>query len=212
MTPARCGATYTDGVGSDTVPRERKIFAGTEHRNHGVHATCTDTTLGRRRTAVRRRRPRDMTTLPVLTPPTRVVDDVAARPRYSLVVSSDREHRLAAQRLRYNVFATEPGFTGPDDGTGRDADRRALRPPAGPRRPHRHVRRLLPDASAGRGAESRRLLHGHRIRYRRTGSGRQPDRRDGPGLRAGRPSQRVGAHPDVGRHPALHPAHRLRMG
>ncbi len=64
-----------------------------------------------------------MTTLSVLTPPTRVVDDVVTRPRYSLVVSSDREHRLAAQRLRYDVFAAEPGFTIPDDGTGLDADR-----------------------------------------------------------------------------------------
>ncbi|WP_137724323.1 GNAT family N-acetyltransferase [Prescottella subtropica] len=31
-------------------------------------------------------------------------------PRYSLIVSSDREHREAAQRLRYRVFSTEPGF------------------------------------------------------------------------------------------------------
>ncbi len=45
------------------------------------------------------------------------------RSRYSLVVSSDTEHRTAAQRLRYDVFAAEPGFEIPDDGTGLDADR-----------------------------------------------------------------------------------------
>jgi putative hemolysin len=39
------------------------------------------------------------------------------------VVSSDRDHRVAAQRLRYNVFANEPGFRIPDAGTGLDADR-----------------------------------------------------------------------------------------
>ncbi|WP_084529880.1 GNAT family N-acetyltransferase [Nocardia crassostreae] len=45
------------------------------------------------------------------------------RSQYSLVVSSDAEHREAAQRLRYQVFAAEPGFTIPDNGTGLDADR-----------------------------------------------------------------------------------------
>ncbi|MFC7425466.1 GNAT family N-acetyltransferase [Nocardia tengchongensis] len=45
------------------------------------------------------------------------------RSQYSLVVSSDAEHREAAQRLRYQVFANEPGFTIPDNGTGLDADR-----------------------------------------------------------------------------------------
>ncbi len=45
------------------------------------------------------------------------------RSRYSLVVSSDSEHRTAAQRLRYEVFANEPGFRIPDNGTGLDADR-----------------------------------------------------------------------------------------
>ncbi|AYF78858.1 GNAT family N-acetyltransferase [Nocardia yunnanensis] len=47
----------------------------------------------------------------------------AGRSQYSLVVSSDAEHREAAQRLRYQVFANEPGFTIPDNGTGLDADR-----------------------------------------------------------------------------------------
>lgn len=45
------------------------------------------------------------------------------RSRYSLVVSSDAEHREAAQRLRFGVFANEPGFHIPDHGTGLDADR-----------------------------------------------------------------------------------------
>ncbi len=45
------------------------------------------------------------------------------RSRYSLVVSSDADHREAAQRLRYGVFANEPGFHIPDNGTGLDADR-----------------------------------------------------------------------------------------
>ncbi|SUA78817.1 N-acyl amino acid synthase, PEP-CTERM/exosortase system-associated [Nocardia otitidiscaviarum] len=45
------------------------------------------------------------------------------RARYSLVVESDAAHREVAQRLRYRVFADEPGFTIADDGTGRDHDR-----------------------------------------------------------------------------------------
>ncbi|MGW4249246.1 hypothetical protein ACWELQ_42980, partial [Nocardia sp. NPDC004722] len=44
----------------------------------------------------------------------------SGRSQYSLVVSSDAEHREAAQRLRYQVFANEPGFTIPDNGTGLD--------------------------------------------------------------------------------------------
>lgn len=46
-----------------------------------------------------------------------------SRPRYSLVVSSDRAHRLAAQRLRFDVFAAEPGFAIPSNPDGLDADR-----------------------------------------------------------------------------------------
>lgn len=45
-------------------------------------------------------------------------------PRYSLLVSTDREHREAAQRLRYRVFAAEPGFRLPAGmPPGIDADR-----------------------------------------------------------------------------------------
>ncbi|WP_040868625.1 GNAT family N-acetyltransferase [Nocardia exalbida] len=64
-----------------------------------------------------------MTISSVLTAPARATDSGEGRPRYSLVVSSDRDHRVAAQRLRYNVFANEPGFRIPDAGTGLDADR-----------------------------------------------------------------------------------------
>jgi putative hemolysin len=46
-----------------------------------------------------------------------------AATRYSLVVSADADHRLAAQRLRHDVFRAEPGFTLPDDGSGLDRDR-----------------------------------------------------------------------------------------
>ncbi|MGK8490173.1 GNAT family N-acetyltransferase [Nocardia asiatica] len=63
-----------------------------------------------------------MTISSVLTAPARATDSGEERSRYSLVVSSDRDHRVAAQRLRYNVFANEPGFQIPDDGTGLDAD------------------------------------------------------------------------------------------
>ncbi|WP_167477131.1 GNAT family N-acetyltransferase [Nocardia arthritidis] len=59
----------------------------------------------------------------VATFPARPADSGVERSRYSLVVSSDAEHREAAQRLRYQVFANEPGFHIPDNGTGLDADR-----------------------------------------------------------------------------------------
>ncbi|RJO75032.1 GNAT family N-acetyltransferase [Nocardia panacis] len=64
-----------------------------------------------------------MTITSVLTAPARPTDTGVERSRYSLVVSSDAEHRAAAQRLRYHVFANEPGFRIPDDGSGLDADR-----------------------------------------------------------------------------------------
>ncbi|QIS05367.1 GNAT family N-acetyltransferase [Nocardia brasiliensis] len=59
----------------------------------------------------------------VLTAPAPSTGTGTQRSRYSLVVSSDAEHRTAAQRLRYDVFANEPGFDIPDNGTGLDADR-----------------------------------------------------------------------------------------
>ncbi|MFR9752060.1 GNAT family N-acetyltransferase [Nocardia sp. 004] len=63
-----------------------------------------------------------MTISSVLTTSARPAVSGEERSRYSLVVSSDLEHRVAAQRLRYGVFADEPGFRIPDNGTGLDAD------------------------------------------------------------------------------------------
>lgn len=63
-----------------------------------------------------------MTTLSVLSSPSGNGESAAARSPYSLIVSSDAAHRTAAQRLRYDVFAAEPGFDIPDNGTGLDAD------------------------------------------------------------------------------------------
>ncbi|MBF6354847.1 GNAT family N-acetyltransferase [Nocardia higoensis] len=64
-----------------------------------------------------------MTLSSVLRAPAGPAESVAPRSRYALVVASDAEHREAAQRLRYGVFANEPGFVIADDGTGLDADR-----------------------------------------------------------------------------------------
>ncbi|RMI35428.1 GNAT family N-acetyltransferase [Nocardia stercoris] len=64
-----------------------------------------------------------MTTSSVLTAPARTSASGVAGPQYSLVVSSDAEHRIAAQRLRYQVFASEPGFDIPVNDAGLDADR-----------------------------------------------------------------------------------------
>ncbi|CAN3128200.1 GNAT family N-acetyltransferase [Mycobacterium sp. smrl_JER01] len=52
-------------------------------------------------------------------------ESASDHPRYSLLLCSDAESIEAAQRLRYDVFTTEPGFTLDDDGRsgGRDADR-----------------------------------------------------------------------------------------
>lgn len=57
-------------------------------------------------------------------PSTQAITHAApALPQYSLLVSADRVHREAAQRLRYQVFSAEPGFTIPTSPDGRDADR-----------------------------------------------------------------------------------------
>ncbi|TSE01004.1 GNAT family N-acetyltransferase [Skermania sp. ID1734] len=60
-----------------------------------------------------------MTTTSVIQPVQRLLDTQ----RYSLVVASDAEHREAAQRLRFDVFAAEPGFAIPSHPSGRDVDR-----------------------------------------------------------------------------------------
>lgn len=47
-----------------------------------------------------------------------------SHPRYSLLLSTDPELIVAAQRLRHQVFSTEPGFALPaEPGGGLDADR-----------------------------------------------------------------------------------------
>lgn len=46
-----------------------------------------------------------------------------AEPRYSLLLSNDSDHIEAAQRLRYDVFSSEPGFALAGRGDGLDADR-----------------------------------------------------------------------------------------
>src|ERR1700744_4075062 len=47
----------------------------------------------------------------------------SAEPRYSLLLSNDPTQIEAAQRLRYDVFSSEPGFALTGDSDGRDADR-----------------------------------------------------------------------------------------
>lgn len=46
-----------------------------------------------------------------------------AEPRYSLLLSTDPVHVEAAQRLRYDVFSTEPGFALTGQDAGLDVDR-----------------------------------------------------------------------------------------
>jgi putative hemolysin len=47
----------------------------------------------------------------------------SAEPRYSLLLSTDPAHVEAAQRLRYDVFSSEPGFALTGQGDGLDVDR-----------------------------------------------------------------------------------------
>ncbi len=47
----------------------------------------------------------------------------SAEPRYSLLLSTDPVHIEAAQRLRYDVFSSEPGFALTGDDAGLDVDR-----------------------------------------------------------------------------------------
>ncbi len=76
-----------------------------------------------------------MSTASVLIAPDRIDPDridpdrngttaTTAGPCYSLLLSTDPDLIVAAQRLRHQVFSTEPGFALPDDGgAGLDADR-----------------------------------------------------------------------------------------
>jgi putative hemolysin len=47
----------------------------------------------------------------------------SAEPRYSLLLSTDAAHIEAAQRLRYDVFSSEPGFALTGHAAGLDVDR-----------------------------------------------------------------------------------------
>lgn len=64
-----------------------------------------------------------MTMTSVLASPRLRSAPVLSGPRYSLFVSTDPEHREAAQRLRRRVFATEPGFRLPAGAGDLDEDR-----------------------------------------------------------------------------------------
>ncbi|WP_179468199.1 GNAT family N-acetyltransferase [Mycolicibacterium vinylchloridicum] len=64
-----------------------------------------------------------MSTAAVLIAPDQNETAALRGPRYSLLLSTDPTLIEAAQRLRYQVFTTEPGYALPADGDGRDADR-----------------------------------------------------------------------------------------
>ena len=64
-----------------------------------------------------------MSTAAVLIAPDRTDSAAPRGPRYSLLLSTDPTLIGAAQRLRHQVFITEPGYALPADGDGRDADR-----------------------------------------------------------------------------------------
>jgi len=62
-----------------------------------------------------------MSTASVLIPADQPTDATAG-PRYSLLLSTSADLIEAAQRLRHDVFGSEPGFSLPDAIDGRDAD------------------------------------------------------------------------------------------
>lgn len=64
-----------------------------------------------------------MSTASVLIAPDQTDAAALRGPRYSLLLSTDSTLIEAAQRLRYQVFTTEPGFALPAERDGRDADR-----------------------------------------------------------------------------------------
>ena len=63
-----------------------------------------------------------MSTASVLIAPDHTETRRSAGPRYTLLLTNDSAHIDAAQRLRYAVFSTEPGFALVND-AGVDADR-----------------------------------------------------------------------------------------
>ncbi len=64
-----------------------------------------------------------MSTSAVLIAADRPSVSATGTPRYTLLLGTDPTLVDAAQRLRYEVFSTEPGFALPDAPDGRDADR-----------------------------------------------------------------------------------------
>src|SRR4051812_7383616 len=64
-----------------------------------------------------------MSTASVLIAPDQNETAALRGPRYSLLLSTDPTLIEAAQRLRYQVFTTEPGYALPADSGGLDADR-----------------------------------------------------------------------------------------
>ena len=69
-----------------------------------------------------------MSTASVLIAPDHTETRRSAGPRYTLLLTNDSTHIEAAQRLRYEVFSTEPGFAFANDtGFGRRWWRGAVR-------------------------------------------------------------------------------------
>lgn len=64
-----------------------------------------------------------MSTASVLISDHNISDASGAAPRYSLLLCRDDASIEAAQRLRHDVFTSEPGFALPDSGIDRDVDR-----------------------------------------------------------------------------------------
>ncbi|MGV0851182.1 GNAT family N-acetyltransferase [Mycolicibacterium phlei] len=64
-----------------------------------------------------------MSTASVLIAPDDSTADAAQAPRYTLLLSRDADQIDAAQRLRHDVFTTEPGYALAPAADGRDADR-----------------------------------------------------------------------------------------
>jgi putative hemolysin len=86
------------------------------------YLTCTDTSRCRCRFAERPGDGDAMNIASVLIPAEKP-EESSALPRYSLLLSSDPTLIEVAQRLRYEVFSGEPGFTLPPVGTSRGGDR-----------------------------------------------------------------------------------------
>src|SRR5262249_9632148 len=89
------------------------------------HLTCTDMSQRRCRLAHQLRHVVGMSIASVLIPSDKPDGATSScGPRYSLLLSTDPSLIEAAQRLRYDVFSSTPGFALPaGDGEQRDVDR-----------------------------------------------------------------------------------------